>query len=96
MTSKPFKGLSNNTLKRKRYVFDCHITGECWALEPVMVKCIGYIDVYNKVIKTISYSPILPVGITIDDLPEHYTDNGIMRTYVRKFNYHPITENTDE
>ena len=50
--------VSNEELVKQSKVFDCHITKECWVLNPVRVKRVGVIKV-TAIGKPIKYSPIL-------------------------------------
>lgn len=75
---------SNQELIDEKLVFDAHITGEIWILNPsIPVKKIATICVYKKITKEINYVPILKNPKKTKWLKP----DGSLDTYLRKWEY---------
>lgn len=70
---------SNDDIISEKLVFDAEITKEWWCLSDIQVKMIGSIRIYNKVKKTIEYTPIR-IGN-----PKFLKPNGKLDTYLYYF-----------
>ena len=75
---------TNQELIKEKLVFDAHITGEVWILNPsIEVKKIASIRVYKEITKEINYKPILRDPKRVKFLKA----DGTLDTYLRKWEY---------
>lgn len=75
---------SNQEIIDEKLVFDAHISGEIWILNPsTPITKIATIRVYTKVTKTINYVPILKDPKRVKFLKA----DGSLDTYLRKWEY---------
>jgi hypothetical protein len=75
---------TNQELIDEKLVFDAHITGEVWILNPsIEVKKIASIRVYKEITKEINYKPILKDP----NKTKWLKHDGTLDTYLRKWEY---------
>jgi hypothetical protein len=81
--TKQTKLVNNSIIKRKKLVFDAHITKEWWCLSTIPVKYVGKVKIFNKP-KKIEFKP-LRVGNK-----ELLKPNGKLDTFGYPHEFEPI------